>query len=438
VSGRSRAGAAFTGAFALFLASSARAEAPAPAPAGVRTVSFEQAVREALSKNPNVQVAAIEIDRAEALERQARATSFPTLTGNGVYTRLDDDRTFSGRVVQARDSVSANVTLTVPLIVPQQWAKWTRASDNVDVARFSAADLRRQVALAAGRAWLTVLVQKREVQVAVQARDASKAHFDYAHTRFVGGVGNRLDEVRANQELATNEATVHTQLAALVKARAALGVLLAVDEPIDVPDQEPAGAAAGGVAAVPSLATALDETKARADVRAGDERVRAAERSRNRDWADYSPYLVGVAQPFYQNPPSLVTPLTGWQAQLVLTIPLYDGGLRYGQEDERRALLGEARVGRDAALRQARSDVRAGFEAMQRADDALVAARDAARLAHESLDLATIAYRAGATTNIEVIDAERRARDADAAVALAEDAARQARLDLLAASGRFP
>jgi outer membrane protein TolC len=49
-----------------------------------------------------------------------------------------------------------------------------------------------------------------------------------------------------------------------------------------------------------------------------------------------------------------------------------------------------------------------------------------------------LAYHAGATTNIEVIDAERRARDADSAVIIAEDNVRQARLDLLVAAGQFP
>jgi outer membrane protein TolC len=41
-------------------------------------------------------------------------------------------------------------------------------------------------------------------------------------------------------------------------------------------------------------------------------------------------------------------------------------------------------------------------------------------------------------TNLEVIDAERRARDAALAAVIAEDAVRQNRLDLLAAAGRFP
>ena len=49
-----------------------------------------------------------------------------------------------------------------------------------------------------------------------------------------------------------------------------------------------------------------------------------------------------------------------------------------------------------------------------------------------------MAFREGATTNIEVIDAQRRARDAGTAAAIAEDAVRRARLELLVALGRFP
>jgi outer membrane protein TolC len=49
-----------------------------------------------------------------------------------------------------------------------------------------------------------------------------------------------------------------------------------------------------------------------------------------------------------------------------------------------------------------------------------------------------IAFREGANTNIEVIDAQREARDADTAVAVAGHGLRRAQLELLAATGRFP
>jgi outer membrane protein TolC len=82
--------------------------------------------------------------------------------------------------------------------------------------------------------------------------------------------------------------------------------------------------------------------------------------------------------------------------------------------------------------------VRAAFDVLRRADESFRASRDAARLASQALDLANLAYTAGATTDIEVIDAERAARDAETQAEIAADAARQARLNLLGATNRFP
>ena len=56
----------------------------------------------------------------------------------------------------------------------------------------------------------------------------------------------------------------------------------------------------------------------------------------------------------------------------------------------------------------------------------------------EDQSLQEIAYRAGATTNIEVVQAQQTARNAEIAQALSEDGLRQARLDLLVALGQFP
>jgi outer membrane protein TolC len=65
-------------------------------------------------------------------------------------------------------------------------------------------------------------------------------------------------------------------------------------------------------------------------------------------------------------------------------------------------------------------------------------ARLAAQQAGEVVEIVNISFKVGASTNIEVIDAQRAARDAATAAAIAEDQLRQARLALLVALGRFP
>jgi outer membrane protein TolC len=404
-------------------------EAPlARAPA---KVGFEEAVQRAMSRNPTAALAAEELHRAEALVQQARSTWLPTLNANGTYTRLDADRVLGDRVIQAADSVNANLVLTVPLFAPKAWVATDRAKNNREVARLALADTRRQVAVSAGRAYLTIIGQKRVLESSVHARDTARAHEEFSKARLAGGVGNRLDAVRAAQERASTETRVQNQMLALTRAQEALGILIGENGPVDATD--------ASLSAPPTLAAAIGEAESsRSDVVVSREQVEAARKAVRDSYADYLPILTGVAQPFYQNPATLTLPTTGWQAQLLLSLPIYDGGNRYGLKHERDALHEQAKTRLDAALRQARSDVRVAFEAVQRSDDALAQAREASKLAQEALELSTLAYRAGATSNIEVVDAERRARDAETDAAVAEDSARQARLDLLAAAGRFP
>ncbi|HEY7372974.1 MAG TPA: TolC family protein [Polyangia bacterium] len=418
---------------ALLLSPPLAVAAPAPAPAAAldQRVTLAAAVQRALDRNPTVAVAVDEVRRADALVTQARAGWLPTLFGNGSYTRLDHDRVLGGSRLAAADQLAGNLQLTVPLVAAQGWTATHRAKSQLRIAEASAADTRRLVAQTTARAYITVVAQHRLVAASETARETAKAHYDYAHTRLQGGIGHSIDEVRAQQDLAAVETQLQANLARLALAREALGVLLAADAPVDaLEDVE--------LAAPPSMPEALEAVRGRTDVKVLNMRIGSAQQARDDVWAYYAPYLAAVGQPFVQYPPTSLQPKYGWQAQLVLTLPLYDGGLRSGVTRERDAVLDEAKVNFEAGLRQAESEVRADFEAMVRADAALTSSRDAARLARRALDLANLAYKAGATTNLEVIDAARSARDADTAAAQSEDLARQARLDLLVASGRFP
>jgi outer membrane protein TolC len=400
-------------------------------------LSMEEAVRRAVLRSVTSIVAAQEIVRAQGILQEDRALSLPTIGLNGTYTRFDRNRvlapgTSTTGPTTSRDQLSANAVVTVPLIAPQRWLLWSHAGDQVEVARLSAEDARRQVAVLTARLYLGVMAQHRLVQIDAQARDAAKAHLDDAHARYEVGSGNRLDEVRAGQELATDESALAQAQSSLVRAMEALGSLAGEEGPVDVQDQvmlpEPQ-----------SEERAMEDAQSlRPDVRAQKERAEAARRVLRDSYADYLPLLQGVVQPFYQHPATTVTPETGWQASLVLSIPLFDGGARYGLRRERSAAYEESKAQLDGLLRQARSDVRTAFEAVRRADESVRSAREAARLAHEALDMTMLAYREGATNDLEVVDAQRRARDADTAALVSEDTARQARVDLLAATGRFP
>jgi outer membrane protein len=394
-------------------------------------ITLQEALKRALARNPTVAVALAEIDRAEGLVRQARAGWWPTLIGNAAYTRLDHARILNMKTIAAENQLSANLQLTVPLLAPQAWAAEWHAENARRIAETSAADVRRLVAQATAGAYLAVLAQRRQIRSTEAARANAKAHADFAHARLAGGIGHSIDDVRARQDLATVDVQLQTVYTGLTRAREALGVLVGAAGPVDSEKELDLGP-------LPTLAGALEDARTRRpDIRTQQGRVTATQKQADDVWVYYAPYLAAVGQPFMQFG-SALQPVTGWQAQLLLTLPLYDGGVRGGVSSERAALSREAHLGLEASLRQAQSEVRVAFEAMLRADQGLVAAQEAAELARRAYELATLAYQAGATGNLEVIDAAHRVRDADGDAAQAEDVARHARLDLLVASGRFP
>ncbi len=401
----------------------ARPAAPPP-----ERVTFDEAVRRALARAPNAVIAAEEIARVDGLLAQARAGSMPALGAAGAYTVIDHARSIPGRVTQPKEQWQGAATLAVPIVAPSRWAAWVTAKKVLDATRIAADDVRRQVGLAAGRAYLGVLASRRATEVSRSAADLARARLDFARARLEGGVGNALDEARAEQVLASSEAQLEQAEAGLARAREALGVATGSEGPLDAADEPQLTA--------PPPAEAPEER--RPDVAAARARLEAAAAAARYSWVDWLPSLLATAQGTLTDPALAPTPPSGWQVQMVLSLPLFEGGLRVGQLREREALQREASTGLEAALRQARSEVRVSADAVQHQEAALGAARRASEQARTVLTLTSRAYEAGATNSLDLTTAQQQTRDADLAMVISEDAVRNARLDLLAAMGLFP
>jgi len=409
--------------------------APAPPPVvPPERVSFDDAVRRALDRNPSVVSAAADILRAEGLLKQARAVILPGLEVTGTNVTLDDSRGIAGQTFTPQNTFNAAISLSMPLFAPAQWARRVQAEDNKRVAEASVEDVKRQIAVATAQAYLSVIAAHRVVESQVRARDTAQAFYDYAAQRLQAGAGSRLTALQAQQTLSADQGLVEVFSLALFRAQEALGVLVTSDRPLDAVE-EPAFE-------IPeesrTLAAADTEIQQRADIKFINLEIFAANRVVNDSWKDWMPTVNGVFQPVFQEPGSIVSPETGWRAILQFDLPVFDAGERRGVKMVREASLRQSEAALSGQLRQAKSEIRLAYEAVRRTARALESARAASQQSAEVLNITAFSFRAGATTNIEVIDAQRRSRDADTAVAVAEDAARQARLDLLTALGRFP
>jgi outer membrane protein TolC len=396
----------------------------------METLTFQQAVDRAIMANPTVAQAAAGIMHAEAILQQVHSTSLPQLNAT-MATNFENPVQFSngGTTVTVLPPVQTQTTgtLGVPILAPVAWAQRNQAADQVTVSQINEKDVRRQVAVAAGQAYLAIIARRRVLDLNERARDNAKAHYDYANQRFQGGLGSRLNALRAEQELYSDETTVENAILAIQLAQEALGVLVgskgpvdAIDYPnFDIPDE-------------------LGQLTNRTDIQLIMARENAALRAFNDSWKDRLPSLNAAFVPQLVEPPGVFAKAFSWRATALFAVPLWDSGFRAGEKAQRLADLNTIKFERSNLENQAASDIRTARDAIASSTRALAAAQQAADRANQVVQITDVAFREGATTNIEVLDAQRQARDAETQAAIAEDVLKRAQLDLLVALGRFP
>lgn len=440
-SAASRAGAVVV---AMVLTAGAAFGQPPP----IATVTFQQAIDRATRSNPSAAVAAAGILRAEGLLAQARAATLPFVNANvtmttlntGVTTSFSSGGTTQSITVVPQTQTTFSATADAPIVAAAAWARRTQAADTRDVARLSAAETRRQIALATADAYLTVIASKRVVEANTRARDTARAHFELASELEQRGSGSRLNALRAQQQLSTDEQLVESATLAVYRAREALGVLIVANGPVDAVEEPTFDLPpdAGEILAQPQAAIAPDLLAFRTDLKLFSGQVNAAERVLKDSSRDWWPSLDALFIPQSVYPSGFFAVPNSWRFLLQATVPVFDSGNRSALRIERQAAVDVAQANLTAGITEASSQVRVAREAVASGERGLASARAAADEAQQVVNIVNISFRAGAATNIEVIDAERSARDADTTVAAAEDTLRRARLDLLVALGRFP
>ena len=416
----------------LVTAAGAAAQAPSPAPPAVGSLerlTFDEAVRRAVEHNPSIGEASQAILRSQALLAQARAAYLPTLYGAAGTTVLDAARGFDGSITQPRTQSAFNATLSVPVLAAASWAAKNQAGDQVRIARISAEETRRQVALTAAQSYLAVISAERQREIALRNLDTARALEEYAKARLDAGKGSRLNHVRSTQERATAESRLELSELLVRRAQEALGVAIYAPGPVD----------ANGDPSLQTAAPPPDDAwlAQRPDIRLFSAQEQAADRVVRDYWTTWVPTARVGFTPQYVTPAGLFEPAHTWRAFLALQVPIYDGTLRAAK----RLYLAEretTRIRLDAVKLQARSELRLAQESVVRTEQIVSASRLAAESAGEALRISDIAFRAGATSNIEVVQAQQAARQAEVELAVAEDRLRQARLDLLLALGQFP
>jgi outer membrane protein TolC len=398
------------------------------APPGRAVAGWTALWQEFGNGNVDLRVALDELERAEASTRIAWGAVLPTASGNVTVSHASSVSATTSR----GDTLSAGITITAPLVNLRANHAIGTARVNEDLAVLSIADVRRRVAVSLAKQVLAIASAEKLANLNRVNVEAAIERLDLTRKRLAAGVGDARDLVRAKQDLASARAQIPAADESLLQAREGLAILLGQSGGLGIGadpgalEQEMLGFCGGGAAV------------SRPDVEIAKKQVVIAERNVDDILLKFAPTLTAqanfnVAGPAFGGPYN-----TGWSVSAVLTIPLYDGGVRYGERRDRIAAVDEARARAVQTEVSVSVEVAQARRAIAVAEAAQVSAREARDLAREADRLARVAYANGAagTTNFDLIDAGRQLRTAEETLLLRELDLAKARVSLPFVEGR--
>jgi outer membrane protein TolC len=310
--------------------------------------------------------------------------TFPTIVGP--YNNID-----------LRGSVSQSILdLTA-------WNNFRSSKDLYHSAQLSARDAQDAVVLAVCGSYLQTIATTQRITAARAQLDTANALFQQTQQKRGVGLVAQIDVDRSEVEQLTQQQRVISLETELARQKIALARMtgLPPNDAYDITDIVPF-AAAPALTLDDAIHQALDR---RADIKAADAQVRAAEHSVAAARSERLPSLSvnGNYGAIGTNPAQASATFS---AAATLSIPIWQGGRAEGDIKQAQAALSQRQGELDDLKGQVEADVRNAYLEMQAAASQVKLAQRNLQVTTETLDLTRQRFDAGVTDNVEVVQAQ--------------------------------
>jgi outer membrane protein len=308
------------------------------------------------------------------------------------------------------------------------------AYDRYDAAVQQVGYGREQLLFGVCKAYYGLATLQGLIAAAERSIDAARANHESKRVKASLQAATQLEVKRAELELAQAEARRVDLIADLERSKSTFRYLTGIDGPfvVEAPNWAPEPAQR-------DLAGWLDlAKKERKDLIAARITVDAASHDVDGGWTGYLPTLDVVGQAKLDNAEAqrFDDDPFSWNVIATLNLNVFDGGIREANLAMKRSALRQAEFAAEDLSRRIVNEVSATEQSLR---DAVVARELAARqleVARDTLALTEAGERAGAVTNLEVIDVNTMVFASEASFLAAQLSEAMARLDLLAAAGQ--
>ncbi|HLU68331.1 MAG TPA: TolC family protein [Kofleriaceae bacterium] len=401
-------------------------------------VTLSEAIERASRFDPNYVLALGQVDNAAWGRRAARiAFVLPSISVSTDVTRYSSAFFNIGTGEPQSTSATARVDARYELFSLRKLAELSRTGAQLDVARADELRARFAAAFVTESDYYAVLASQDLARLATDRVRRATEGLELARARVLSGAAVQSDSLQLVLELTEARVDSLRQAAALRVARLDLGRRIGADGPVDAAPIDTGVVPELPVTLAAAVAAALEQGPDYQAARASERAANAALRSRR---SDYFPALNLSAS--HQRFDSEFFPSARQvsSATIGLSWSLWNGGQREIAVSEARTSRDVARAIRADLERGARADVTEAYEAYGTAAATVALTSIAVTVARENYRVQESRYRAGATTILDLLDAQVRLTQAEADLVQARYGTRLALAGLEAILGRrlFP
>ena len=402
--------------WAVALCAAVAAGAATQASATLR-LTLDECLRIALSENPTVKVADMEINRVDYSKKEVRAQLLPEVTFSGQYSRtlakqtmyMDTEGGTAAFKVGRDNSYTTGFNATIPIVVPTLW-KSIKLTDNqflqnLESARSSRLSLVNQVK----NAYYALLLAQDSKKVIEENHSTAKLNADIYQKKYELGTASEYDALRASVAVTNLEPSILEAENSIKQLTLQLKVLMGMDVSTDI---EPAETLSAYRGTMYDKAMEVDTSLVNnTNLKTLDLKTDYLQKALEVQKMSWYPTLSGSAN-YMWNSTSNGNPFKNFQwsgystVGLTLAWTLFNGGQRYYKQRQAEVSLREMKWQRENLTRSLQMQVQTQIDNLHKCIKQIESNEGGVKQAEKANDIMQRSFKIGSGTFIQLRDTE--------------------------------
>ena len=199
------------------------------------SLTLDQAIEIALSDNPTIKVADLEIERYDYVKKQTVASLYPKLDVSGQYAlALRRQEMAEGLSFGGKNTFNATASLSLPLFVPSVYRQMKLNETQMALAVESARANRIDLVAAVRAAYYNVLLAEQSMKVLQEAITTTERVVDNTKELYENGLAAEYDYITAQVQLSNLRPQVLQAQKGIDLTKLQLKMYLSIPEQTDI------------------------------------------------------------------------------------------------------------------------------------------------------------------------------------------------------------